>query len=171
MFTKKSIKAREWSGKNTNLSIDQKDIYSGFRSVISGMSEERGFEHTHILPSYTNSEGFIEYLKKVRKKLGNTPLALFMDQLTVHKSKEVKPWYEKLNMSIIYNVSYSPAFNPIESAFSKVKRLFNRQRLNDLVNKKGFNFDRVIMQAFRSVTQEHCAACVRKSRVLLERSA
>ena len=75
-----------------------------------------------------------------------------MDQLVVHKSKEVKPRYSELNMTPIYNVSYSPAFNPIESVFSKVKRLFSEQRLNNLVNKTGFNFDREIIKAFNGVT-------------------
>jgi len=52
-----------------------------------------------------------------------------------------------------------------------VKAVFGRQRLNDLVNKLGFNFERAITAAFKSVTAEHCAACVRKSRHLLERAS
>ena len=74
-------------------------------------------------------------------------------------------------MKTIYNVGYSPAFNPVESTFSKAKRLFNEHRLNSLVNKKGFNADKEIQAAFKSISQEHCAACVRMSLYLLKRSA
>ena len=55
-------------------------------------------------------------------------------------------------MKTMFNVSYSPAFNPIESAFSKAKRLFGDQRLNNLVNKTGFNFDNEIKRVFRAIT-------------------
>ena len=48
-----------------------------------------------------------------------------MDQLAVHKSRDVRPWYEELNIAPVYNVVYSPEFNPIESIFSRVKALFN----------------------------------------------
>ena len=39
---------------------------------------------------------------------------------------------------IICNVGYSPEFNAIEAVFSKVKALYNRQRLNCLINKTFF---------------------------------
>lgn len=91
-----------------------------------------------------------------------------MDQLSVHKSRVCKPWYPKLNITPIYNVGYSPEFNPIESVFSRVKYLFCKTRLNDLVNRRGFNFDRTIEMAFREIRLEHCQICVRKSTHLLE---
>ena len=41
-FTKRSIKLREWASKNSNLSVDQKEVYTGYRSVIASMTEETG---------------------------------------------------------------------------------------------------------------------------------
>lgn len=118
-----------------------------------------------------NAQDFLAYIKKLRAKSGKKPIALFMDNLMVHKSREVKEWYSKLNIKPIYNVSYSPEFNPIEAVFSKVKARFAEQRLNDLVNKRGFNADREIEAAFKTITADHCAACVRKSLFLLERAS
>ena len=111
------------------------------------------------------------FLRRLRTKLRNRPIALFMDNLRVHKSRDVQSEYDRLNITPVYNIGYSPEFNPIEAVFSKVKAVFSRGRLNNLVNKTGFNFDRAIKAAFEAVTQEHCAACVRKSRRLLERAA
>ena len=48
----------------------------------------------------------------------------------MHKSKQVKEVYSELDVKPIYNVGYSPEFNPIESVFSQVKRTYNRERLN-----------------------------------------
>ena len=71
-----------------------------------------------------------------------------MDNLPVHKSNIVKPLYVSLNIMPIYNVSYSTELNPIEAVFSKVKAIFNRQRLNHLVNKTDFDADKAIRRAF-----------------------
>lgn len=71
-----------------------------------------------------NAETFLDYLKKLRAKQRSTPLALFMDQLPVHKSKELKGWWVQLNITPVLNVGYCPEFNPIEAVFSKVKRVF-----------------------------------------------
>ena len=58
-FTKRSVMAREYSCKNTNLTLDQEDIYTGYRSVISTMSEEAGMVHMQIQNSAVNAEDFI----------------------------------------------------------------------------------------------------------------
>ena len=41
-FTKRSLLLREWSGKNSNLTVDQKEVYDGYRSVIACMTEQHG---------------------------------------------------------------------------------------------------------------------------------
>jgi len=70
---------------------------------------------------------------------------------------------DELNIKPIFNVGYSPEFNPIERVFSKIKRRFNAKRLADLVNRRGFNFDKTIKASFKEVTVSDCVACVRKS--------
>ena len=90
-----------------------------------------------------------------------------MDQLAVHKSRHLHEWWEKLNITPVFNVGWSPQFNPIEAVFSQIKRMFSSRRLNNLVNKTGFNFDLEIEAAFKSVKAAHCGSCVRKSFFLL----
>ena len=104
---------------------------------------------------------------QISQKLQGAPIALFMDNASIHKSKDVKPLYEDLNIKTVFNVPYSPDFNPIEAVFSKVKRVFNDSRLNNLVNKRGFNMDREIKHAFREIKADHCSACVQRSFNLL----
>ena len=41
-----------------------------------------------------------------------------MDQLNVHKGKDVKPLYAEYDILPIYNIGYSPSYNTIESCFS-----------------------------------------------------
>ena len=73
----------------------------------------------------------------------------------------MKPWYEKLNIMPIFNVGYSPEFNPIEACFSQVKRAYNRERLNALANDRSFNQTTEIKVAFRQVTPALVQACIK----------
>ena len=152
-FTKRSVSLREWSQKNSNLTIDQKDIFIGYRSVIASITKGEGVGLRQIYGQAITAANFADYLKKLRARYPKRPLALFMDQLAVHKAKVLKPLYDELNIKPIFNVSYSPEFNPIEAVFSKVKAIFNQKRLNCLVNKIGFNPDETIKFAFKAISK------------------
>ena len=83
----------------------------------------------------------------------------------------VRELMTELDIRPIYNVGYSPEFNPIEAVFSKVKRQFSSQRLHNLVTKIGFNMDNEVEAAFQAIKPAHCGACARKSLHLLRRAA
>ena len=67
----------------------------------------------------------------------------------------------------IFNVSYSPEFNPIEACFSQVKRHFCRERLSVLANNGDFEDNKAIRAAFLKVTPALVASCWRRSVSLL----
>ena len=87
--------------------------------MIVTVSVDQGLERFDI---YDEAITHVEFNKHLRKQNGNKPLAIFMDKLQVHRSKEVKEKYIDLDIMKIENVSYSPEFNPIEACFSQVKR-------------------------------------------------
>ena len=62
LFSKRSIKLREWAAKNSNLSVNQEDVYVGFRSVIAGMTEEDGMLLIRIHDYADQGEDFRDYL-------------------------------------------------------------------------------------------------------------
>jgi transposase len=49
-----------------------------------------------------------------------------MDNLGAHKPKRVRELIEERGAELVYLPAYSPDFNPIEEAFSKVKELLRR---------------------------------------------
>ena len=83
------------------MTVDQREIYTGYRAVIVAMTAERGIVLTHTHQSAVTATEFVHFLRKLRQKFGRQPLALFMDQLRVHKSKDVKPSYAELNIQPI----------------------------------------------------------------------
>jgi transposase len=108
----------------------------------------------------------VAYLKVLRKN-NRGGLALYMDQLSVHRTVIVKNLCAELDITILFNVSYSPELNPIESVFSQVKRTYARARLQLLANGGLFDQTEEVRVAFRLITREVIRACVRKSMHLL----
>lgn len=51
---------------------------------------------------------------------------MVMDNLSVHKSKRVEKLIEEAGATLLFLSPYSPYFNPIEGAFSKVKCVLRR---------------------------------------------
>ena len=171
LFTKRALKQREWSAKNTSLTVDQEDVYVGYRAALASMTAEKGMLLVHVHEHPVKEPEFRAHLSKLRTRAGRRPIALFMDNLWVHKNAEIRELMARLDIRPVYNVAYSPEFNPIEAVFSKVKRRFSCQRLHNLVTKIGFNMDTEIEAAFKAITPAHCAACARKSLFLLQRSS
>ena len=89
--------------------------------MIVAMTELNGLLYSHICDQAIDSESFTQFLKGLRRKMGRKRIALFMDQLRVHKARSVVEIYDKLDIIPVFNVGYSPEFNPIEAVFSKIK--------------------------------------------------
>jgi hypothetical protein len=68
------------------------------------------------------------------RKLGGGDFALFLDNLTVHKTKDAKHLFEKLNIIEIFNVPYCPQFNGIESYFSQLKATYKKLLLKCVIS-------------------------------------
>ena len=86
LFTKRAMKQREWSAKNTNLTADQEDVYVGYRAALASMTAEKGMLVVHVYEHPVKEPEFCAHLSKLRIKAGRRPLALFMDNLWVHKN-------------------------------------------------------------------------------------
>ncbi len=68
-----------------------------------------------------NRDAFLPYVEQVlvpELRPGDT---VVMDNLSSHKSPVVRDWIEAAGASLLYLPPYSPDFNPIEQAFSKLK--------------------------------------------------
>ena len=75
-------------------------------------------------------------------------LALFMDNLSVHKTERIRALYKSLNIKPLFNIPYSPEFNPAEACFSIVKNHFKKKRLWHLVNDEEFDAEQLIEKSF-----------------------
>jgi transposase len=69
----------------------------------------------------TTSAVFETYVEQVLEPTLRKGQVVVMDNLSAHKGERVKELIEGRGCELIYLPSYSPDFNPIEEAFSKIK--------------------------------------------------
>ena len=157
----------EYSCKNSNLTIDQGDYYSDYRAVICAITAEGGLVHYKNHAQAIKEPEFCRFVRTLHEKMGARPFALFLDNLKAHKHPNTYAVYNELSISPIFNIGYSPQFNPIESTFSLPKARYGCVRLHHQANNKEFKRNEEIRKALQSIKPDHCNACVKKSYHLL----
>jgi transposase len=74
----------------------------------------------------TDREVFETYVERVLTPRLRPGQVVVMDNLTAHKGERVKDIIEEQGCELLYLPPYSPDLNPIEEAFSKVKRILRK---------------------------------------------
>ena len=83
-----------------------------------------------------------------------------MDNLSAHKTRGVQSLMQELKIEWIYNVPYSPSFQPIETVFSQVKRAFKLDKLRALLTAKTFDQRAAVRRSFASIDSEFVDKCI-----------
>lgn len=74
----------------------------------------------------TTARVFETYVERVLVPSLRTGQVVVMDNLGAHKPKRVKELIERQGCELLYLPAYSPDLNPIEEAFSKIKRFLRK---------------------------------------------
>ena len=98
-----------------------------------------------------NIPKFKEYLKRLREENGDDKICIFMDNLSTHTSTKTKKTMQELHIKALYNLSYMPDYNPIESVFSKIKQKFKCLRIQKLMGQSQETYEGMIEKAIKSV--------------------
>ena len=80
------------------------------------------------LPGSADAEAFKLYLEHFLCPTLRPGQIVVMDNLSVHKNKKVRELIEECGCELLFLPPYSPDFNPIEEAFSKVKAVLKKAR-------------------------------------------
>ena len=88
-----------------------------------------GMIHYELYRRSVDRWKFIDWLQGFKRKVGRKGCYLYMDNLQVHKTAEVREEMERMNIEPIFSPAYSPDYNPIEYMFSKLKGIVRKMRL------------------------------------------
>ncbi len=94
-------------------------------TLLSSMSLE-GMGPSMAIEGSTTKEVFEAYIEHFLAPTLRAGQVVVMDNLSAHKGERVRKLIEDRGCQLLYLPPYSPDLNPIEEAFSKVKR-FLRQ--------------------------------------------
>jgi transposase len=96
-------------------------------TLISSISLE-GMGPSMSIEGSADGEAFALYIEHFLCPKLRRGQIVVMDNLQVHKSRRVRELIEGCGCLLVFLPSYSPDFNPIEEAFSKVKALLRRAK-------------------------------------------
>ncbi len=85
-----------------------------------------GMGETMAVEGSTNREVFEAYVEHVLAPTLQAGRVVIMDDLSAHKPARVRELIEGRGCELIYLPAYSPDFNPIEEAFSKIKGMLRQ---------------------------------------------
>src|ERR1700704_3061032 len=89
-------------------------------TFVAGL-RHNGITAPFVIDKPMNSLIFRTYLERCLVPTLNPGDIVVMDNLSSHKSEEVREIVEAAGASLLYLPPYSPDFNPIEQAFAKIK--------------------------------------------------
>ena len=129
-------------------------------AFLGAISDTEGHEAYSIHPNSITTKEFMEFVEMLSDKFHGQEFAIFMDNLQLHKTKEVLETCKRLKARPIFNVPYSPDFNGIETYFSLLKGEYQKLILERLI--KGIKVDSssMIVQSIQKVEKEKVKRCV-----------
>ena len=140
-----------WSERGTKIIKVHKKSRMTY-TVISAISNKL-IIYNEIIKGSSDAESFKQFIMKVLEKTDKSKY-LLMDNARIHHSKIVKDYIDTTDSQIIYNVPYTPEYNPIEMIFSKVKRIIkSKNNSNERILKNN------IYNSFKRVTLSDLSNC------------
>ena len=97
-------------------------------SLIAALSLDEGISATMTLEGAVDGLAFEVYVRAVLALKLRPGQIVVLDNLQVHKSQAVRESIEAQGCELLFLPSYSPDFNPIEQAFSKLKTFVRKHK-------------------------------------------
>jgi transposase len=161
MFTFRTFRAKGWTHKRDRVRVNDSDLKVQTLALIAAIAEDGGLIDFAIHPMAINTESFVAFVRQLAEKLGGGDFALFLDNLSVHKTRPAKLLFEELNITEIFNVPYCPQFNGIESYFAQVKATYKKLLLQHMIKDVHVDTKDLIRWSIERVSSETATRCVR----------
>ena len=111
----------------------------------------KGIAAPMLLPGPMDGDAFRAYVEKVLVPELNPGDTVIMDNLPAHKVSGIREMIEAAQARLLYLPPYSPDFNPIEMAFSKLKAILRKAAARSIDDLWQF-----IAEALDEFSQQDC---------------
>jgi len=113
----------------------------------------QGLQAPMTIESPTDGDVFLSYLEQVLCPQLRPGQVVIMDNLSAHKVVGVQQLIAATGARLLYLPPYSPDFNPIEQAWSKIKQWLRSAKARSLEALEG-----AIAEALRAITADNASA-------------
>jgi len=96
-------------------------------TLIAAITLEGAMGESMTVEGATDSEAFEVYVEHFLAPTLEKGQVVVLDGLGAHRPKRIRELIEARGADLVFLPSYSPDFNPIEEAFSKVKALVRKE--------------------------------------------
>ena len=124
--------------------------------TLLGALTVQGLRAPMTIESPTDGDVFLAYLAQVLCPQLQPGQVVIMDNLAAHKVDGVRSLIEARGAELLYLPPYSPDFNPIEQAWSKIKEILRAAKARWLDT-----LEAAITQALAAVTTDNAVAWFR----------
>ena len=121
--------------------------------TIIGAMSLRGMIATMTIEEATDGDIFRAYVEQILCAALRPGDVVVMDNLSSHKVSGVREMIEKAGAKVLYLPPYSPDLNPIEKAWSKLKKI-----LRDAKARTKEALEEAIAEAIKLISSENAAA-------------
>jgi transposase len=125
-------------------------------TTFVGALRTTGLTAPMVIDGAMNGEWFLAYVEQQLIPTLNPGDIVVMDNLSSHKTADVRTALEAISCTLVFLPPYSPDLNPIELAFSKLKTLLRKhaeRTVESLWNRLG--------QLVSELTPEECQNYIR----------
>lgn len=120
-------------------------------TLVAGLRLD-GITAPMVIDGAMNGEAFTAYAETLLAPTLGPGDIVVMDNLPAHKVKGVREAIERAGAILLFLPPYSPDFNPIEQAFSKLKALLRKAAARTVVT-----LEAAIATALDAFTPQECA--------------
>ena len=121
--------------------------------TMLGALTTQGLPSPMIIESPSDGDVFLAYLEQVLCPQLHPGQVVIMDNLSAHKVAGVQQLIAATGARLLYLPPYSPDFNPIEQAWSKIKQWLRSAKARSVEALEG-----AIAEALRAITADNALA-------------
>ena len=100
VFTFHTFRSKGWAHRRDRIKVIDSDLKVQTLALIAAISEDGGLIDFEIHPRAINTEVFVAFVRQLSEKLAGDDFALFLDNLSDHKTKAAKLLFEELNIGL-----------------------------------------------------------------------
>ena len=97
-----------WTNKFTNITYDLSKIQTRPKAVIIAVSREYGLDLLQVYKNSINRSKFKVFLEELRRKFWTDDILIVLDNLGIHRSREVKNLMDEIG----FHYAYTPIASP-----------------------------------------------------------